>query len=233
MDAIDILGGLLGHKSSRGGMGADILKDILGGGRRAPSRNQPGAVSPKPSSNDIQREAQELEDLLNVANGRSANRRSPGASPPAADTRAGGPSWSQADVTTPRSGPTGGSSASSGDVLSQSDQALVLVRAMVNAAKSDGQIDRSEQQKILERMGDASNQAIQFLRDEFARPLDVRDFAWSVPIGMEQKVYTLSLIAIDLDNNREAKYLSELAHGLRIPSNVRDQIHQRLGAPRI
>lgn len=235
MDAIDILGGLLGHKASRGGMGADILKDILGGGLRPPSRPQPGSVSAKPSSHDIQREAKDLEDLLSVANGRSGGRRSSGASTHTADTRAEGsvPAWPQPKITPRSSGHVGQSSGTSGDVLSQNEQALVLVRAMVNAAKSDGQIDQSEQQKILERMGDASTQAIQFLRDEFARPLDVREFAWSVPIGMEQKVYTLSLIAIDLDTNREANYLSELAHGLRIPESVRDQIHQRLGAPQI
>ncbi len=115
--------------------------------------------------------------------------------------------------------------------MPKDERALVLVRAMVNAAKSDGQIDQSEQQSILERLGDTSREAIEFLRQEFAKPLDVREFAWSVPIGMEQQVYTLSLIAIDLDTSREASYLLELAHGLRIPDEVREQIHQRLGAP--
>lgn len=63
--------------------------------------------------------------------------------------------------------------------------------------------------------------------------MDVREFAWSVPIGMEQQVYTMSLIAIDLDTSREASYFIDLAHGLRIPANVREEIHQRLGAPSI
>ena len=48
---------------------------------------------------------------------------------------------------------------------------------------------------------------------------------------MEQQVYTMSLIAIDLDTNREARYLTQLADALRIPADVREQIHQRLGAP--
>ncbi len=71
------------------------------------------------------------------------------------------------------------------------------------------------------------------LREEFAKPLDVREFAWSVPLGMEQQVDTMSLVAIDLDTRREAKYFLDLAHGLRIPADVREQIHQRLGAPSI
>ncbi len=78
-----------------------------------------------------------------------------------------------------------------------------------------------------------SREAIQFLREEFSRPLDVHEFASSVPLGMEQQVYTMSLIAIDLDTGREAKYLLELARSLRIPDEVREQIHQRLGAPSV
>jgi uncharacterized membrane protein YebE (DUF533 family) len=44
---------------------------------------------------------------------------------------------------------------------------------------------------------------------------------------MEQQVYAMSLIAIDVDAQSESKYLSELAHGLRLPSEVREQIQQR------
>ena len=66
-----------------------------------------------------------------------------------------------------------------------------------------------------------------FLREELNKPLNVREFAWSVPLGMEEEVYTISLIAIDLDSNREASYLEELAHGLRIAPLTRQQIHRR------
>ena len=110
-------------------------------------------------------------------------------------------------------------------------QAELLVEAMINAAKADGRIGRDEQQNILQQLGDSSPDTIQFLRDEFAKPLDVREFAWSVPIGLEQQVYTMSLIAIDLDTNREADYLRDLAHGLRLPADILDQIHRRLRAP--
>lgn len=62
----------------------------------------------------------------------------------------------------------------------------------------------------------------------FARPLDAREFAWSVPVGMEQQVYTTSLIAIEVDSDREDRYLRELAHGLRLAPEVCDQIKERL-----
>jgi uncharacterized membrane protein YebE (DUF533 family) len=55
----------------------------------------------------------------------------------------------------------------------------------------------------------------------------VREFAWSVPLGMEQKVYAMSLMAIDVDEQAEERYLDELAHGLRIPDDVCEQLQQR------
>jgi uncharacterized membrane protein YebE (DUF533 family) len=64
-----------------------------------------------------------------------------------------------------------------------------------------------------------------------AQPLDVRDFAWSVPLGMEVQILTMSLAAIDVDNQAEVDYLRELAHGLRLSSEVCNQVASRYGAP--
>ena len=74
-------------------------------------------------------------------------------------------------------------------------------------------------------------EAIAFLQRELDAALDVRDFAWSVPLGMEYKVYAISLSAIDLDTKSESEYLEQLAHGLRLPRDVRAQIHQRYAVP--
>ncbi|TWU33831.1 Inner membrane protein YebE [Novipirellula artificiosorum] len=104
---------------------------------------------------------------------------------------------------------------------------------MINAAKADGQLDQKEQGNILKHLSNPTPENLQFIREEFQRPLDARAFALSVPVGMEQQVYTISLIAIDLDTGQEAKYLMELAENLRLPAGVREQIHQRLGVPSI
>jgi uncharacterized membrane protein YebE (DUF533 family) len=101
---------------------------------------------------------------------------------------------------------------------------------MVNAAKSDGRITPDEQQKILGQLGNAPGEAVQFLRDELTRPLDVREFAWSVPIGMEQEVYAMSLLAMTVDSPAEAEYLDQLAHGLRLTPEVRQQLDRRFRA---
>ena len=209
MDAIDILGSLLGHKTKRGGRGGNVLTDIFGGGSKSAS-----APSRPPSSAEIQRQAEQLEDMLRVAKGRATGGRSTGST----GSRDRG-------IPTPRSRP-------SGNPPDDNERALVLVRAMIGAAKADGRLDREEQENILKQV-DPSPNAVQFLREEFRRPVDIRDLVASVPIGMEQQVYTVSLIAIDLDTGQEAEYLMELAELLRLPTEVREQIHQRLGAPSI
>ena len=94
----------------------------------------------------------------------------------------------------------------------------MLIRAMVNAAKADGRLTREEQDAILQHLGGDSREAIAFLQRELDTALDVRDFAWSVPLGMEYKVYAISLSAIDLDTKSESAYLEQLAHGLRLPA---------------
>ena len=103
----------------------------------------------------------------------------------------------------------------------------MLIRAMINAAKADGRLDRGEQQAIINRMGKASRDDVEFVRQEFSRPLDVDQFVHEVPFGMEQQVFAMSLIAIDLDARSEASYLDDLADGLRIPIDVRNQIRQQ------
>lgn len=112
-------------------------------------------------------------------------------------------------------------------------RAELLVKAMINAAKADGQIDQAEQDAIVKQLGTLTQQDIQFLQSEFAAPLNVPEFVWSVPIGMEQEVYAMSLMAMNLNNNAEAMYLKELAHGFRMTLAGCNQIRQKYGAPQM
>lgn len=114
------------------------------------------------------------------------------------------------------------------------DQATVMIRAMVNAAKSDGRVDQAEQDNIVSKLGDDVSEAeVNFLKEEFAAPLDVAGFAKSVPNGLEQQVYFLSLTSIDLDTQKEAEYLGQLAQAMNLDPNICNQIHDQVEAPRI
>jgi len=113
------------------------------------------------------------------------------------------------------------------------DQATLIIRAMINAAKSDGSIDEAEQDKVVGKLGDVTQEEADFVRNEFRQPLDVNAFVRSIPRGMEQQIYAVSLMAIDLDNNKEAHYLDSLAKSLNIQPQLANQIHEQLGAPSI
>lgn len=210
MDAMDILGALLGKKSGSGSRGGDMLKDMMAGKSRQPAPRRAPVPQRQTRPKTIGDAARDLEDLLNVSTDhhsqrRQAPRQAPAPSPPPA-SRA--PEQAQMNA-----------------------QAEVLIRAMVCAAKSDGQVTEAEQQEILKRLEHVGQEEINFLRAEFAKQVDARDLAWSVPLGMEQQVYQISLIAIDLDEQKEAEYLADLAHGLRLDPRVCNQIHTKLGAP--
>jgi uncharacterized membrane protein YebE (DUF533 family) len=113
------------------------------------------------------------------------------------------------------------------------DQATLIIRAMINAAKSDGNIDQAEQEKVLSKLGDITQDEIDFVKREFAAPLDVQGFARSIPRGMGQQIYAVSLMAIDLDKNSEAQYLAKLAQGLGISTQMANQMHDKFGVPKI
>ncbi len=259
MDAMDILGSLLGGGKSQGGggsLGGKILKDLINSGSRssaqpsapqAPSRQAPSSQAPSRRPVSLEDRARELEDLLNVAHGREESRaqRQPAPAPippaqpryqpapPPARPRYQEPQPTPRNTSFPPATGAGTSHHSSTDSFTQNDEALVLVRAMINAAKADGSISQQEQQAIIERIANPTQETIDFLRQEFSSPVNVRDFAWSVPLGMEQQVYTLSLASIELDTNPEASYLRDLAHGLRLDPEFCNDLHRRYNAPTI
>lgn len=121
------------------------------------------------------------------------------------------------------------------DIQSTPDQeaaAELMMRAMLNAAKSDGRLDEAEQRKIQEHLGDdVTAEDMQWIQRELQAPLDTDAFVRSVPRGMEQQVYLMSLMSIDLDSKPEAEYLDKLGKGLGLSESVSNQIHAKLGVP--
>lgn len=113
----------------------------------------------------------------------------------------------------------------------QNTQAEIMLRAMINAAKSDGGVDETEQRKILEHLGEVTQDEIEFVQNEMAQQLDLASFVRSVPQGLEQQVYVMSLLGIDLDSQAEAQYLDQLANGLGISHELSNQIHEKVGVP--
>ena len=115
---------------------------------------------------------------------------------------------------------------------SQEEQARVLLKAMINAAKADGQIDDQEQAKIVEHVGEVTAEELEFVKSEMASPLDLEGVIENAS-GIEAEVYLASLSTIDLDSKEEALYLDKLAKGLNISEEAADAFHTKLGVPKL
>jgi uncharacterized membrane protein YebE (DUF533 family) len=109
-------------------------------------------------------------------------------------------------------------------------QALVLVQAMINAAKADGQIDAQEQQNITAKLAGLGSEEIEFVRQELAKPLNL-DFLQGVSPANAAEVYAASLMAINLDTPAEMNYMQQLAQQLGLDAQTIQAIHQQLGIP--
>lgn len=111
--------------------------------------------------------------------------------------------------------------------------AAVFLKAMLQAAKADGQIDAAEQARLMERLGEISDAEKAFVQQELAAAVDVEGLAGQVPQGLEAQAYTMSLMAIDLDAQAEAQYLHQFAQALGLePAEVND-IHDKLGVVKL
>jgi uncharacterized membrane protein YebE (DUF533 family) len=107
----------------------------------------------------------------------------------------------------------------------------LMILAMVQAAKSDGAIDKIEQERLVGNLGEISKEEAAFVNAALEAPVDIVALAQQVPNGLEAQVYTMSLMAIDLDNQQEAQYLHSLAKALELGEQDVNHIHAELGAP--
>ena len=116
-------------------------------------------------------------------------------------------------------------------VPQQEAAAALLLRAMIQAAKSDGKVDDAERAKLLDGLKEATQAEVDFVKAELAAPVDIEGLARQVPKGLEAQVYTMSVMAITLDNKAEAQYLNELATALHLAPAQVNSIHTQLGVP--
>lgn len=118
---------------------------------------------------------------------------------------------------------------------SQEQEAVagLMLKAMIQAAKSDGKFDQGEQEKLMEHLGDVSAEERDFVNAEMRAPVDVAGLARQVPQGLERQVYAMSLLGIDLDNRAEAQYLHDLARAFDMDKDAVNRVHAKMGTPSI
>lgn len=109
---------------------------------------------------------------------------------------------------------------------------LTLLSAMISAAKSDGHIDAAEQDRIFARIGDTNLSAEEkgFLMDQIRQPLDINAIAAKATTPERAaEIYAVSVLAIDVDDPKEADYLKVLASHLDLDSGLRASIEAEAG----
>lgn len=108
--------------------------------------------------------------------------------------------------------------------------AALMLRAMIQAAKSDGEIDATEKARILDTVGeDASAEDIAFVKEQLAAPVDPEGLAADTPEAQRPQVYSASLMTIVADTDEEAEYLDRLAKAMGLSELAVNQLHMQMG----
>ena len=117
--------------------------------------------------------------------------------------------------------------------------ALLVIRAMVNAAKADGRIDGGEMSRIMGRLKEAGadDEAQTFMIGEMQKPFDpeglIRDVNKLGSPEVAVEVYAASLLAIEIDTPTEREYLAKLASGLNLSADAVHRVHDALGVQHV
>lgn len=107
-----------------------------------------------------------------------------------------------------------------------------LVRAMIAAAKADGQIDAEEKERIFKRLETMPLSAEEkaFVFDELSSPLDIEAVvARADTPAHAAEIYAASLVAMKADTAAEQAYLDALAFKLKLPAGLVQEIHRQAG----
>lgn len=112
------------------------------------------------------------------------------------------------------------------------DIATLTVRAMINAAKADGHIDKNETERLVGKLREdgITDEEQRFVMEEMRKPMDTDAIVQAVPNEqVAAQIYTASLMAINVDTDAEKRYLQELASKLGLNRQVIAYLHQAVG----
>ncbi len=111
---------------------------------------------------------------------------------------------------------------------------LKLIRAMIAAAKADGQIDGAETDRIFAHIGKLglNDEERSFLLGEVNTPRTARDVAASAATPEEAaELYAVSVMAVNPNGLAERLYIGELGNLLQLEPTLAKTIHDRVVNP--
>lgn len=115
-----------------------------------------------------------------------------------------------------------------GDTRGAEQLSQLMIRAMISAAKADGQIDTRESQMILQQVNssqlDEEDKA--FLFAEYAKPLDIEGLVAAVDSPEHAaEVYAASVLVAHPASPAEKIYLGTLARALQLEPGLVHELH--------
>jgi uncharacterized membrane protein YebE (DUF533 family) len=117
----------------------------------------------------------------------------------------------------------------------EQNSALVL-RAMINATKADGQIDEGEINRVVGKLKEIGidDEAERYLTAQMQQPMETEKLIAAAQGQPElaAQIYGASLLAIEVDTQAEKNYLDQLADGLGLSRQVTGRIQELVGLQR-
>jgi uncharacterized membrane protein YebE (DUF533 family) len=111
------------------------------------------------------------------------------------------------------------------------DLGLLLLRAMIAAARADGRLDGDEMKRVLDRADalELGSEDKSRLLDELRAPVDLDRVVEGADTPEKRaEVYAASLLAIDVDTDAERGYLAMLRARLGIEPDLAEQIEREI-----
>lgn len=109
--------------------------------------------------------------------------------------------------------------------------ARLMIRAMIQAARADGQIDAEERAVIMQHLADSTADERAFVEAELTAPVDPMALARDTAEAARGQVYSAALMPIGADSAAEQQFLATLARGLGLDGATVAGIHTALGKP--
>ena len=180
-----------------------------------------------------------VEHYMNKSQGAGPLPQTPGTPPPMPGSAPPSPPVMERASAAPPPPPMPGKPASVppppvADDPAGNPEAVILIQAMIAAANADGVIDQAERDNILKRLQavDLSPEEHAFVVQELLSPADLETIVGHVNRPeLARQVYTVSLMAIEVDTEKERQYMSTLASRLGLDESTVEQSRSGLNPP--
>ncbi|MBQ6920196.1 MAG: tellurite resistance TerB family protein [Synergistaceae bacterium] len=112
----------------------------------------------------------------------------------------------------------------------QNSDAEIILTAMIDAAKADGQVDPDELGRIMNTMKSSGigQEGMNYVISKLQGPMETAKIVSAVKgrPDLAAQVYSASLMAIDVDTEAERRYLDKLAKSMGLSQSVVQNIEQ-------